>query len=86
VFFEIINSHILTFLLKISRFLYTAQVGVAQKQMKDVKQILLSYLARRQIWLNYSYRLSSLWLRHKNCQKHTGAPAFKKNQKGIFFF
>ncbi len=63
-----------------------AQVGVAQKQMKDVKQILLSYLAYRQIWLNYSYRLSSLWLRHKITKNLPGAPPFKKNQKGIFFF
>jgi hypothetical protein len=63
-----------------------AQVGVAQKQTKDVKQILLSYLACRQIWLNYSYKLSSLWLRHKTTKNILGPPAFKKNQKRNFLF
>jgi len=63
-----------------------AQVGVAQKQVKDVKQILLSYLACRQIWLNYSYRLSSLWLRHKIAKNILGLPCFQEKPKRNFFF
>jgi hypothetical protein len=62
-----------------------AQVGVAQKQMKDVKQILLSYLACRQIWLNYSYRLSSLWLRHKITKNILGPPLSRKAKKEFSF-
>jgi hypothetical protein len=59
-----------------------AQVGVAQKQTKDVKQILLSYLACRQIWLNYSY----FGYVTKLPKTYWGPPLSRKTKKGIFFF